>query len=128
MPTSISTPLAPSDRDWARQPLTIIIWWGLPLAIGMLANVPHLSHRIDAGVWAVVFAWMGTGCVLNARRCHRIHCFISGPVLLLGAVFAALVASGAVESGARTLNNVVNGALLLALLSFVPELVWKRYV
>ena len=105
----------------------ILLWWGAPLAIGMLANAPHLSQRLDAGVWAVVFAWMGAGCLLNARRCHRVHCYISGPVLLLGAAFAALVVSGAVEPDPRTFSIVINGTLLLALLSFVPELVWKRY-
>lgn len=128
MPTLVDPAPPAADRDWTRQPLTLIAWWGLPLAIGMLANLPHLSQRLDAGVWAAVFGWMGTGCLLNARRCHRLHCYIAGPILLLGAVFAASVASGAFEPGARTFSLVVNGALLLALLlSFAPELIWKRY-
>jgi hypothetical protein len=127
MPALAEAPPAPSSRDWARRPAMIFLWWGLPMAIGVLANAPHLSQRLDAGVWAVVFAWMATGCLLNARRCRRVHCFISGPVLLLGAVFAALAMSGAVEPGARMFSNIINGTLLLALLSFVPEMVWRRY-
>jgi hypothetical protein len=105
----------------------ILFWWGLPLVIGVLSNLPHLAQRADAGVWAIVFAWMATGCALNARRCHRVHCFISGPVLLAGAVFAALAASGVIEPAAGTFSNVINVTLLLALLSFAPEIVWKRY-
>jgi len=105
----------------------ILSWWGLPVAIGTLANFPRLSQRADASVWAVVFAWMATGCLLNARRCHRVHCFISGPVLLLGAAFAALSASGVIEPAAGMFSNIINGTLLLALLAFVPEMVWKRY-
>jgi len=105
----------------------ILWWWGLPIAVGVLANVPHLSQRQDAAVWAVVFAWMGTGCVLNALRCHRVHCYISGPVLLLGAIFAALAMSGVIEPSARTFSLVSNGTLLLALLSFAPEILWRRY-
>ena len=128
MPDTTDAATAASRKDWTRQPLTIVLWWGLPLAIGMLANLPHLPQRADAGVWAAVLAWMAAGCLLNARRCHRVHCFISGPVLMLGAVFAALAASGAVEPGAGMFSIVINGTLLLALLSFTPEMVWKRYV
>ena len=124
LPEAVPTP---PNNDWARQPAMIFLWWGLPIAIGMLANVPHLSQRQDAAVWAVLFAWMAAGCLLNALRCHRVHCFISGPVLLLGAIFAALAASGVVEPGARTFSTVINGTLLAALLSFAPEIVWRRY-
>src|SRR5580700_5063857 len=98
-PTPAETAPAPSSRDWARRPAMVLLWWGLPIAIGVLANLPHLSQRLDAGVWTVVFAWMAAGCLLNALRCRRVHCFFSGPVLLLGAVFAALVTIGAVEPG-----------------------------
>jgi hypothetical protein len=105
----------------------IFLWWGLPLLVGVLANVPHLSQRFDAGVWTMVYAWMATGCLLNALRCQRVHCFISGPVLLLGAVFCALTASGVVEPDARTFSNLINATLVVALLSFVPEMFWKRY-
>jgi hypothetical protein len=127
MPALVEAAAEPSARDWARSPSMILLWWGLPLVIGVLSNLPHLAQRADAGVWAIVFAWMATGCALNARRCHRVHCFISGPVLLAGAVFAALAASGVIEPAAGTFSNVINATLLLALLSFGPEIVWKRY-
>jgi len=45
------------------------------------------------------------GCLLNAKRCHRVHCYISGPVLLSGAVFAGLVASGAVKVDQHTFKQ-----------------------
>ena len=70
---------------------------------------------------------MATGCLLNARRCHRVHCYISGPVLLLGAAMAGLVAAGVVDFGPRTFGNAVGAILVLALLSFLPELICKRY-
>jgi hypothetical protein len=70
---------------------------------------------------------MATGCLLNAMRCHRLHCYISGPVFLAGAIFTGLIALGAVSVGATTFNNAVGATLIVALLSFVPELVWKRY-
>lgn len=65
-------------RDLASQPLSICLWWGLPVAIGAGAGFLHLSSRGGAALCAALFAWMATGC--------------------------------------------------LALVSFVPEIVWKRYL
>ena len=122
-----NTPDAVKRRDWARQPL-IILWWVLPIAIIVAAGLLHLSFRASAGICALAFVWMATGRLLNARRCHRVHCCISGPVLLLGGIFAGLVALGAVGLTQQVFNNAVSATLVLALLSFVPEMVWKRYV
>jgi len=115
------------QKDLVRQPLSALLWWGLPITIGAFVGLFDLSLRVDAGICAVLFVWMATGCVLNARRCHRVHCYISGPVFLLGAVFAALLAVGLIDLSSREFNNAVGGVLLLALLSFVPEIVWRRY-
>ena len=124
---SSDTVTTAARKDWARRPLTIILWWGLPIAIGNAAGLLHLSFRVGAGVWAAAFVWMATGCLLNARRCHRVHCYISGPVLLLGACFAGLVASGMANVGPQAFTIGVNATFALALLSFVPEMVWRRY-
>lgn len=117
-----------SRKDLAAQPLSACLWWGLPIAIGAAATLLHLPLRVAAGLCSVLFLWMATGCFLNARRCHRVHCYISEPILLLGAFFGASVALGIVAVSGRTFANTVSVVLVLALLSFVPELVWKRYV
>ena len=116
------------QSDWARQPLSIILWWCLPIAIGVSTGPLGLSARSAAIVWAASFIWMATGCILNAVRCHRLHCYISGPVFLLGAFAAGLLAASRVDFGPHALNNAVSVTFVLALLSFVPEFVWKRYV
>jgi hypothetical protein len=114
-------------EDLARQSVSVCVWWGLPIVIGASAGVLHLTFRVGAALCAALFIWMATGCLLNARRCHRVHCYISGPVLLLGAILAGLVASGAARLSPQMFNNSVSVILILALLSFVPEIVWKRY-
>jgi hypothetical protein len=114
------------SRDWARQPLGIAFWWGLPVALGVSTNFLGLSLAPTAFIWAAAFAWMGTGCVLNGLRCARLHCLISGPVLWLGALAAALVGSG-VLSGRHVLSDVVNVTFVLAMLSFLPEWGWGMY-
>jgi hypothetical protein len=37
------------------------------------------------------------------------------------------LAVGLIDLSSREFNNAVGGVLLLALLSFVPEIVWRRY-
>lgn len=113
-------------RDWVRQPLEVILWWIIPLALGVSTNFWHQPLQRTALVWAVALAWMGTGCALNALRCRRRHCFISGPVLLLGAIAAGLVALGVLSSG-NALGEAVNGTLVVAALSFLSECLWGLY-
>src|SRR6185437_9266640 len=117
---------AARSRDWLRQPTSIIFWWVLPIALGVSTNFWRLPLAETALLWAVSLAWMGTGCALNAARCGRRHCFISGPVLWLGAIAAALVALG-VLTEPNALGDAVNGALALAALSFLSECFWGSY-
>ena len=50
-----------------RSPLASVLAWFIPLAAlyaGLLAPM-----AVRATVWIVALAWMGTSCILNARRC-----------------------------------------------------------
>lgn len=120
-------PVTPAkSRDWSRQPLGIVLWWAVPIAIGVSTNFIAIPLAPTAFIWAAMFAWMGTGCILNALRCARLHCFISGPVMWLGAIAASLVGIG-VLFGRNALGDVVNITAGLVVLSFLPEWVWGMY-
>jgi hypothetical protein len=121
-------PVDETDRDWVRRPGMGFVWWCLPFGVGIAANFFSLSARATALVWMVSFIWMGTGCLLNARRGHRLHCYISGPVFFLGAAALAFFAAGVVLLGPHSLNNIVGITLTAALLSFVPEMIWRKYI
>ena len=82
-----------SPQDWVRRAGTGFAWWCLPLCVGLAAKPFALSARATAVVWMVSFLWMGTGCILNAVRCRRLHCYISGPVFLTGAAALGLFAA-----------------------------------
>lgn len=112
-------------NDWVTRPGASFFWWCLPLGVGFAANFLAVPARSTAIIWVILFVWMGTGCILNARRCHRLHCYISGPTFLLGAVALGLLAAGLLRFGAHALNNIVGITLIVALLSFVPE-IWKN--
>src|SRR3974390_2696596 len=87
--TMSQTMQPPASRDWVRAPAFALLWWGLPFAIAFGSNFARLPLRDAAWVWSGSMAVMGVGCVLNAARCHRLHCYISAPVLLQAAWAAA---------------------------------------
>jgi hypothetical protein len=120
-------PEAMASRDWVRQPLFALLWWGLPLAVALGSNFFRMSLREAAWIWSGSMAVMGAGCALNAMRCHRLHCYISAPVLLLGSVGAALIALFDAW-GPFALTHVTTVAIALVGASFIPELLRRRYV
>jgi hypothetical protein len=117
-----------THHDWVDRPGMGFVWWCLPLGIGVAANFFALSGRAATLVWTLAFLWMGTGCILNARRCHRLHCYISGPGFFLGAAALAVFAAGIAPLGPHSLNNIVGITLSVALLSFLPEMIWRKYL
>jgi hypothetical protein len=119
---------AVAGRDWTGRPGMAFVWWCLPLGVGLASGLTSLSARAIAPIWAVSFVWMGTGCLLNARRCHRLHCYISGPAFLLGAVALGLFAAGVLAFGPHSLNNIIGITLAIAALSFVPEMIWRKHL
>src|SRR5262249_60750526 len=90
-----------SSFDWLSRPLTNLLAWWIPRAaiVGGLF-VPVLGRTI---IWSIALIWMGTACILNARRGRRTHCRYTGPYCLLmtGPVVAGgseLVCVGVVAS------------------------------
>ncbi len=113
-------------RDWTGQLSGKLIWWIIPAVIASSASSLELSPGHMGFVWAAAFAWMGTGCVLNAWRCSRLHCFFSGPALWAGAIGSLLVGLR-VLSGAHDLNDVILGTVVLFVMSYLPEAFWGKY-
>ena len=115
-------------QDMVRKPVSAFIWWCVPIAVGVLAATVRLPGRELASVWAVAFAWMATGCFLNALRCHRLHCYISGPAFLAGAVASGLLGAGVVPFAANALNLIMTATVAVVLASFLPEMLWRKCV
>lgn len=100
--------------------------WGLPIAT-MLLVIPA-GATIKTWVWTTALVWMGAACLLNARRCGRRHCFLTGSFFLL-------MAGAVVLHGLEVVALGRNGWTWLAItlvagnwmLWYVPERIWGPY-
>ncbi len=102
--------------------------WGAPVAIATALSLSPVPNWLSAIAWTIAFTWMGGACLLNARRCGRLHCYFSGPILLLGALMDAAVGFGVVTLGAQQgLTTLVMATLVLAALTYLLEYIWGRY-
>lgn len=119
-------PCAQTRADWARGVHGIFLW-GLPV-MALWASGAFLPARDLVFVWPPVIALMGAACLLNARRCGRVHCYATGPFLLILAALALFYGIGLLPLGPHgwsILSEVLFvGALVLCC---VPEWLFGRY-
>ncbi len=71
---------------------------------------------------------MGVVCLINARRCGRVHCYVTGPFFLLLAVVALLHGLDVFPLGSNGWRAML-AALVIggACLTYVPEWLFGRY-
>ena len=86
-----------SSRDWLRSPRTNLLAWWIPQAAilaGLFVPVPARG-----AIWIVALLWMGTACILNARRCGRTHCRYTRPYYLAMIAPVLVFTSGIISPG-----------------------------
>jgi hypothetical protein len=98
----------------------------MPAAILLIS--PMISARFLVIVWPTLLTFMGVACLLNARRCGRIHRCLTGPFFLLLAGVSLLYGIGVLPLGAMGWSKlavalVIGGVALCC----VPEWVFGRY-
>ena len=114
------------SRDWVSSVHSYLLAWSIPTA-GMFAAL-FLPVPIRVVVWIVALIWMGTACILNARRCKRTHCRYTGPYYL--AMTAPVVALGLGIVSAGIYAWVVLGVLIVAgskLIWWTTERAWGEF-
>jgi len=118
------------ENDYARKSLPFMIGWGLPMIV--LVSVNFLEEFLPAApiilMMAGSYAWMGAGCVINAIRCGRLHCHISGPAMLIGAALILLVGFNIIDLGPIRVMHISYATITLVLFSFVLEWILGGYV
>lgn len=108
--------------DWASGLRGCLIW-GIPAAVLVISPVQYFVI-----VWPIVLTFMGLACSLNARRCGRVHCYLTGPFFLLLALVGLLYGLDVVPLGARGWS-MLSIALVAGSVIFicVPEWLFGRY-
>jgi hypothetical protein len=114
------------SRDWLASTHTNALAWWVPQAAIIAALFAPVVLR--AAIWIVALIWMGTACVLNARRCGRTHCRYTGPYYL-GMIVPVLVFASGVVSDAL-MAWLVLGALILGgsrIIWWATERAWGEF-
>ncbi len=113
-------------RDWVSGGASYTIAWGLPSA-ALIAAI-WAAPGLRAVVWTVALVWMGTACLVNARRCGRVHCRFTGPFFLVMAVVVALHGLGVIPLGPWGWAGIgIVIALGTAAIWILSERLWGRY-
>jgi hypothetical protein len=116
------------SRDILSKPwLAFLLFW-LPAIAIAVSGGSHFHGRVRVAVWTVALSAMGVACIVNAIRCHRVHCYLTGPFFLAIAVITLLYGVGVVplgRSGWTVLGlTILIGAFALCCL---PEMFLGRY-
>lgn len=115
------------DEDFATKALPFWVLWGGPITIMLSMNFVRLPLDWTTVILSACLAWMGIGCAINARKCHRRHCYYASPVLLVGAGLTLLVGFDVIDLGPYGLMYVTWGTFVLILLTFLPEMLHGKY-
>ena len=100
------------SRDILSSRWRVFILYWLPASAIVVAGAPAISSGWRTVVWTVALATMGMACVVNALRCGRVHCYLTGPFFLLMALIALSYGLGILRLGG-------NGWNLLGLITLI---------
>ena len=104
-----------------------ILYWFPAIAI-VVAGAPAISSGWRTAVWTVGLATMGMACIVNALRCGRVHCYITGPFFLVMALVALSYGLGILHLGGNGWNLLGLITLIGAVaLWYMPEMFLGKY-
>ncbi|HLW74651.1 MAG TPA: hypothetical protein VKT74_06245, partial [Gammaproteobacteria bacterium] len=75
------------------------------------------GNIIHTSAWTFAFTVAAAGCLANARRCGRLHCFYTGPLYLLAALASLLYGVGVLPLGHQGWNWISGTAVVGTLLA-----------
>ena len=116
------------SRDILSSRWRVFLLYWLPAIAIVMAGAPAIGSGRRTAVWIVALATMGMACIVNALRCGRVHCYITGPFFFLMALVALSYGLGILRLGG-------NGWNLLGLITLIgavalwclPEMFLGKY-
>ncbi len=113
-------------KDLVASKWVSLIVWKLPLAVFAVGFFTSPSLR--AVLWSVSLGVAGAGCLVNAARCGRVHCYFTGPLFLIGAGVSLAHGVGLVSLSATGWMGIGLAVILGGCaLTLLPERVWGKY-
>jgi hypothetical protein len=104
-----------------------ILYW-LPAIAIVVAGIPAISSGWRTAVWTVALATMGVACIVNALRCGRVHCYLTGPFFFLMALIVLSYGLGMLHLGGHGWNLLGVTALIGAVAFWcLPEMFLGKY-
>jgi hypothetical protein len=92
------------SRDILSSRLRVFLLYWLPAIAIVVAGAHAISRGWRTVVWTVALGTMGVACIVNALRCGRVHCYLTGPFFLLMALIALSYGSRHVASRRKRLE------------------------
>ena len=121
----MKTSIAALDRDLFKGGRGLLIW-GVPIAAIVVSA--RLGGIYPVFVWPLALGFMGVACLVNAWRCGRLHCFVTGPYFLLLAFLSLLYGLGILDLGTRGWSWLSLALVGGVVLTCVPEWLFGKYV
>jgi len=116
------------SRDILSSRWRVFILYWLPAIAIVVAGASAISSGWRTVVWTVALATMGAACIVNAVRCGRVHCYLTGPFFLLMALVALSYGLGILHLGGNGWNLLGLTTLIGAIaLWCLPEMFLGKY-
>ena len=116
------------SRDILSSRWRVFLLYWLPAIAIVVAGVPAISSGWRTVVWTVALGTMGVACIVNALRCGRVHCYLTGPFFLLMALIALSYGLGMLHLGGNGWNLLGLIALIGTIaLWYLPEMFLGKY-
>ena len=116
------------SRDILSSRKRVFILYWLPAIAIVVAGAPAISSGWRTVVWTVALATMSGACIVNAVRCGRVHCYLTGPFFLLMALVALSYGLGILHLGGNGWNLLGLTTLIGAIaLWCLPEMFLGKY-
>lgn len=117
---------AKSSQSCAPRDLTNHRWSQFLWAVSLLTFMAGwLLPSLRAVLWPIGLTLAGILCVANAARCGRLHCHITGPLLLAGGIVSGLRGFGLLSWSWNSIGAFMVVGLAVA---YLPECLFGKYL
>jgi hypothetical protein len=94
-----------------------ILLWCLPVIALIVGSYWQRGRLL---LWIPAFVVMGVACLVNAARCGRVHCYVTGPLSLLAIIYVIVAEFHLVPMNAGYFLDSILGISILAFLVEIP--------